>query len=69
MKGFLPNASKVLAAGEGRRFRLLWGWKNSHGLFFANTVWRGRDAVDALNRFTAAMPQAVSVRVIQEVKP
>lgn len=66
---FLNSAAKMLAAREVRKFRLEWAWRNGHGLFRAKTIWHGADAQNCLARFTKAMPQAINVRVLEEVRP
>ena len=65
---FLSTAGQLLAAQEVRKFRLEWAWRTSGGLCFFKTVWHGRDQKHALARFVSATPQAINVRVMEEVK-
>lgn len=65
---FLTPAAQLLAAQEVRKFRLEWSWKTRGGLCFFKTVWHGRDQRHALARFVSATPQAVNVRVLEEVR-
>ncbi len=64
--GFL--ASKMLQAGAVRKFRLEWSWLARGEYTYAKTVWHGSDAKDCVERFVKAMPQAVNVRVLEEVR-
>lgn len=68
MKGqFLNSASQLLQAQQVRKFRLEWCWRTNSGLCFFKTVWHGRDQKHALDRFVSATPQAVNVRVLEEL--
>jgi hypothetical protein len=69
MSGFLSSAGQMLAAQQVRKFRLAWSWRTHGRLTFFKTIWHGKDGADAVRRFTAATPQALSVRVIEEVRP
>ena len=64
---FLTTAAHLMAASEVRKFRLEWAWRTRSGLHFFKTVWHGRDQKHALARFVSATPQAVNVRVMEEV--
>lgn len=66
---FLRAAGVLLAAQSVRRFRLEWGWQAGGRLHFAKVIWHGRDADDAVRRFTLTTPKAINVRVLEEVRP
>ena len=65
---FLNSASQMLAAQQVRKFRLEWSWRTHGRVTFFKTVWHGRDSDEAVRRFTISMPQAINVRVLEEVR-
>jgi hypothetical protein len=65
---FLHAAAQLLAAQGVRKFQLEWCWRRASGITFFKTIWHGRDANHARERFLSATPQAINVRVIGEVR-
>ena len=62
------DLGRLVAAGQVRKFRLEWAWKARGEMHYAKTFWHGATRADCLQRFTKTMPQAVNVRIVEEVR-